>query len=89
MFLKGLMGVNRAATQIGKYCLAVKGLWRGNFLPIYQQMTKTKALCFPESEREEGQRAQGSTRRPALGPGSRVSRRPAGHAAPLGQVYKA
>lgn len=36
-------------------CLAVKRLWRGSFLPICQQRTKTKALCFPDSKQEEGQ----------------------------------
>lgn len=81
--------------------MAVKGPWRGSFLPLCQQMTKTKALCFPESEQEEGQQpeppqssthfsfALGLARVRAGQLGQPTFGLPAaGHNAPSGQVYK-
>lgn len=36
----------------------MKCLWRGSFLPVCQQKSKTKALCFPKSKLEEGQKPE-------------------------------
>jgi len=41
-----------------RHSSVIAWLWRGSFLPVCHQMTKTKALCFPESEQEEGQQLE-------------------------------